>query len=211
MEHLTFLQHQEAIKDALLGGLEAQFKLAPETRKISTKTSHYSNVKKAAVLVLFYPGKNNKTHVLLTLRAQYNGTHSAQVSFPGGKVDLNDKNLQETALRECFEEVGVSSKKITLVKEMTDVYIPPSNFLVTPFIGFTSKKLNFTSNEEVAQIIEVPLKDLLHDGAIYFENKNFSDASNVRIPYFLLNNHKVWGATAMIISEVKELLKSLSF
>lgn len=211
MEHFTFLKYQASIKSVPLGGSEAQFKLAPEARKIYTIKKKRSNAKKAAVLVLFYPGENNKTHLLLTLRAQYNGTHSAQVSFPGGKVDLKDKTLQQTALRECFEEVGVSSKKITLVKEMTDVYIPPSNFLVTPFIGFTSKKLNFTSNEEVAQIIEVPLKDLLHDGAIYFENKNFSDASNVRIPYFLLNNHKVWGATAMIISEVKELLKSLSF
>lgn len=211
MEHFTFLKYQAFIKSAPLGGLEAQFKLAPEARKIITKKGKLSNAKKAAVLVLFYPGENNKTHVLLTLRAQYNGTHSAQVSFPGGKVDLTDKKLQETALRECFEEVGISSEKITLIKEMTDVYIPPSNFLVTPFIGFTSEKLTFTSNEEVAEIIEVPLKDLLHDGAIHFENKIFSDASNVRIPYFLLNNHKVWGATAMIISEVKELLKSLSF
>lgn len=211
MEHLTFLQHQEAIKDALLGGLEAQFKLAPETRKIPTKTSHYSNVKKAAVLVLFYPGKNNKTHLLLTLRAQYNGTHSAQVSFPGGKVDLNDKNLQETALRECFEEVGISSEKITLLKEMTNIYIPPSNFLVTPFVGCTSQKLTFSHNEEVAQIIEVSLQDLLNDDAIHFETKNFPNVTNVQIPYLLFNNQKVWGATAMIISEVKELLKSLSF
>mgnify|MGYP000571778551 FL=1 len=211
MEHFTFLKYQASIKSVPLGGLEAQLKLAPETRKISTMKKTRSNAKKAAVLVLFYPGKNNKTHLLLTLRAQYNGTHSAQVSFPGGKVDLKDKTLQQTALRECFEEVGVSSKKITLVKEMTDIYIPPSNFLVTPFIGFASQKLNFTRNKEVAQIIEVPLKDLLNDGAIHFENKIFSGASNVQIPYFLLNDHKVWGATAMIISEVKELLKSLSF
>jgi 8-oxo-dGTP pyrophosphatase MutT (NUDIX family) len=211
MEHFTFLKYQASIKSVPLGGLEAQLKLAPETRKISTMKKTRSNAKKAAVLVLFYPGENNKTHLLLTLRAQYNGTHSAQVSFPGGKVDLKDKTLQQTALRECFEEVGVSSKKITLVKEMTDIYIPPSNFLVTPFIGFASQKLNFTRNKEVAQIIEVPLKDLLNDGAIHFENKIISGASNVQIPYFLLNDHKVWGATAMIISEVKELLKSLSF
>lgn len=210
MEYLTFLTQLDAIAKAPLGGLDAQFKLAPATRKIvSMKVPQ--DAKKAAVLVLFYPDKHNKTNTALTLRAKYQGTHSAQVSFPGGKVDKNDQNLKETALRECYEEIGVPTEKIKLLKKMTEVYIPPSNFLVTPFLAYTIEKPSFSCNKEVAQLIDVPLNELLDDDAIRFESKNLSGATNVEIPYFQFDNFKVWGATAMIISEVKELLKSLSF
>jgi 8-oxo-dGTP pyrophosphatase MutT (NUDIX family) len=210
MKHLTFLTHLNAIKKAPLGGIKAQFKLAPETRKIRTMNAPHG-AKKAAVLILFYSGKNNNTHVLLTLRANYNGVHSNQVSFPGGKRDLDDKDLKETALRECFEEVGIAPERVTLLKEMTNVYIPPSNFLVTPYMAYAIGKLNFTPNREVAQVLETPLSDLLNDDFVHFEIHKLRGTPKVQIPYFQLNDHKVWGATAMIISEVKELLKPLSF
>ena len=96
--------------------------------------------KKAAVLALFYPNLKNETTFLLTKRASYKGTHSAQISFPGGKFDQADENLTETALRETFEEVGVTANQIEIIREITDVYIPPSNFLATPFLAFSKTK-----------------------------------------------------------------------
>ncbi|WP_139958036.1 NUDIX hydrolase [Flavicella sediminum] len=199
-----------ALQNATLGGTDAQFKLAPELRKPFSKEAIANRkAKKAAVLALFYPNERGETMLLLTLRADYKGTHGAQVSFPGGKVEIQDKNLQQTALRESFEEVGLAPENIEIIKELTDVYIPPSNFLVTPFIGYTNNQPVFYVNEEVAEIIEVPLKDMLNDASVQYMTKDTSYAKEMNIPYFNLNNHVVWGATAMIISEIKELLKSL--
>ncbi|MFC2109473.1 NUDIX hydrolase [Bacteroidota bacterium] len=210
MEYNKFTKLIGTIQEADLGGIEAQLNLAPELRKpLSKESVKVKNAKKAAVLALFYPNKNGETMLLLTLRANYKGTHGAQVSFPGGKVEASDKNLQHTALRESYEEVGILLENIEIIKELTDVYIPPSNFLVTPFIGYTIHQPIYNTNEEVAEIIEVPIKDVLNDKSIKYMIRDTSYAKQINIPYFNLNNHVVWGATAMIISEIKELLKSL--
>ncbi len=203
-----FLHKIPHLQRQKLGGLEAQFRLAPKMRlqydaeKIAAKKP-----KKAAVLALFYPNKQRETCFLLTQRASYKGTHSAQISFPGGKVDAVDKNLTTTALRETFEEVGVPSSAIKMIRELTDVYIPPSNFLATPFIGFTEKTPTFTPNHEVAEILEIRLKDLLNNTNISSINITTSYAKNIHVPCFKLHHKIVWGATAMMLSEIKELLK----
>jgi len=210
MDYQNFSNLADKIKKSKLGGEAAQFKLAPEMRKLHTVASAKNkSYRKAAVLALFYPNKEGKTHLLLTLRANYKGTHSAQVSFPGGKFEASDLNLSQTALRECYEEVGISTTQIELIKEMSNVYIPPSNFMVTPFIGFSDTYPVFKTNHEVAELIEVPLSNILDDAFISYKNMRTSDSENNTIPYFNLNNHTVWGATAMIISEIKELLKTL--
>jgi len=162
--------------------------------------------KKAAVLSLFYPNHKNETCFLLTQRASYKGTHSAQISFPGGKIEKSDKNLQETALRETFEEVGILQTSIRVIRELTDVYIPPSNFLVTPFMSFVDEKPTFKINNEVKTTINVLVSDLLNDKNISSVNMNTSYMKNVEVPCFKLNNFIVWGATAMMLAEIKELL-----
>ena len=151
--------------------------------------------------------KNNQTRFLLTQRASYNGTHSAQISFPGGKVEDKDINLQETALRETFEEVGIEEKHITIIRKITDVFIPPSNFLATPFIGFSTTKPIIKINHEVDHTFDVKLSDLLNDENISIINITTSYANKIDVPCFKLNNYIVWGATAMILNEIKELLK----
>ena len=120
---------------------------------------------------------------------------------------LCDENLQKTALRETFEEVGIIESSINVIRELTDVYIPPSNFLATPFIGFVDQKPDFDLNYEVDKTIEVLVSDLLNDANITSVNMNTSYMNNVEVPCFKLNDYIVWGATAMMLSEIKELLK----
>ena len=208
MDFSSFINNINHIKTAEIGGLASQFRLAPKMRlNYNAEKIAASNPKKAAVLALFYPNKKGETCFLLTQRASYKGTHSAQISFPGGKIEQSDKNLKETALRETFEEVGILKENITVVREITDVYIPPSNFLATPFIAFTKEKPVFNTNHEVDHTIEVLLKDLLDDTNIASINISTSYAKNIDVPCFKLNNYIVWGATAMILNEIKELLK----
>ncbi|PCI07736.1 MAG: coenzyme A pyrophosphatase [Flavobacteriaceae bacterium] len=209
MNFTQFQQYIPALKKATLGGLKAQFKLAPEIRKrYSDDMIHANNPRASAVLALFYPDTKNETRFLLTLRASYNGTHSAQISFPGGKKEKNDTDLEQTALRETFEEVGVDSNRIKIIKQLTDAYIPPSNFLVTPYIGVQNKTPTFTPNNEVDTIIEVKLADLLDDKNVVIRKMNTSYMQNADVPCFKLNDYIVWGATAMILSEIKQLFES---
>ena len=208
MEFTSFLNTINHIKTAKIGGLESQFRLAPKMRlNYNEEKIAASNPKKAAVLALFYPNEKGETCFLLTQRASYKGTHSAQISFPGGKIEKADKNLKETALRETFEEVGISEENINVIREITDVYIPPSNFLATPFIAFSEEKPNLIINHEVDHTFDVLLKDLLDDSNITSINITTSYAKNTDVPCFKLNNYIVWGATAMILNEIKELLK----
>ena len=205
-----FENHIDQIINIKSLGVEAQFKLAPKMRLgYDAQKIRASKPKIAAVLALFYPNEKNKVSLLLTKRASYNGTHSGQISFPGGKTEKSDLNLKETALRETFEEVGILKENIKMIREITEVYIPPSNFLVTPFIGLTNSKPVFKLNPEVAKIIEISLFDLLNDnniGAIAITNSYMSETS---VPCFNINGSIIWGATAMILSEIKEILKNI--
>lgn len=210
MEFNSFLLLISKLDRAKLGGLSSQLKMIPKER-INFDESYIENInpKKAAVLALFYPNIKNETTFLLILRPNYLGTHSAQISFPGGKFEESDKSLKITALRETFEEVGVLDKEIQIKKQLSNTFIPPSNFLVSPFIGITKKRPEFKLNHEVERLIEVKLSDLLNEKTITTKNLTTSYMKNIDVPCYKLNNYTVWGATAMILSEIKDLLKSL--
>jgi 8-oxo-dGTP pyrophosphatase MutT (NUDIX family) len=208
MKFSAFKNKTTSLKTIKLGGLNAQFRLAPSLRlKYDADKVKASNPRKAAVLALFYPNEKEETTFILIERARYKGTHSAQISFPGGKIDTSDINLQDTALREAFEEVGVLPEFIKIIRELTDVYIPPSNFLATPFMAFLEKKPEFITNYEVENTIEVLVADLLNESSLTMVNLTTSYMENTDVPCFKLNGYIVWGATAMILSEIKELLK----
>ena len=208
MKFELFLKHIETVKNTKLPGIEAQFKLAPKLRlNYNVKKIKANDPKIAAVLALFYPNQNNEVTLLLTKRANYNGTHSGQISFPGGKVEQSDLNLKQTALRETYEEVGIIDEDIEVIREFTEVYIPPSNFLVTPFIGIIYNKPVFKVNSEVAKIIEVPFSKLIDEtsiGSIKITNSYMKETS---VPCFKIDDSIIWGATAMILSEIREVLK----
>ncbi|MCK5814359.1 MAG: CoA pyrophosphatase [Flavobacteriaceae bacterium] len=210
MNFTQFRQLIPTLKNAPLGGLKAQFVMAPAERiKFTDQKIKDSKPKKAAVLALFYPDKQNNTRFVLTLRASYNGTHSSQISFPGGKKEFIDENLSATSKRESQEEIGVAISDINMLKELTEAYIPPSNFLVTPFIGVLHEVPKFKANEEVETIIEVLVSDLLNDRNVTIKNMSTSYMKNIDVPCFKLNDYIVWGATAMILNEIKILLKTI--
>lgn len=195
-------------KTANLGGQASQFKLAPKIRiDFSEEKIKEQNPKKAAVLALFYPDKNNNTRFLLTQRASYKGTHSAQISLVGGKTENNETSKQ-TAIREAHEEVGINPSEINIIRKLSSTYIPPSNFWVTPFLGVANYQPTFNPNYEVNKIIEVLAEDLLNDTNLSLTELETSYLKKTKVPCFTLNKHIVWGATAMILSEIKDLLKS---
>jgi len=211
MDFNSFLTQINKLKKMTLGGQESQFKMAPELRKQFSLTAiKDKNPRESAVLALFYPDKDNNTRVLLTLRSNYKGVHSAQISFPGGKRDKVDSSLETTALRETEEEIGVNRNNITIIREMTKTYIPPSNFWVQPYLGYVDKTPTFISNYEVEVLIEVLLSDLINDKSLSSKNLTTSYMENIDVPCFKLNDYVVWGATAMILSEVKDLFKCIN-
>lgn len=210
MDFIYFKNNVTKLSEIALGGLDAQFELAPKFRKkYSQELIDAQNAKKAAVLALFYPDAQGETCFLLTLRANYNGTHASQISFPGGKYDSSDNSLENTALREAQEEVGIYPSDVHIFKQMTDVFIPPSNFMVTPFLGLLNYTPTLIKNEEVEENIGVLLKDLLNKNAFSTASVTTSSAKNIPVPCFKLSNYIVWGATAMMLNEIKMLLKEI--
>jgi 8-oxo-dGTP pyrophosphatase MutT (NUDIX family) len=166
------------------------------------------NPRIAAVMMLFYP-KDGNTHLILIVRNSYKGVHSSQIAFPGGKYETFDADFKETALRETEEEIGIAPEKIDVIKHFTPMYIPPSNFLVHPFLGISKEELLFyPDSREVADIIELPLSVFLDDGIIIETILTTSYADKITVPAFKIGEHLVWGATAMILSELREVLKS---
>lgn len=164
--------------------------------------------RKAGVMALFYPDATYDTKLMLILRKTYRGVHSAQVAFPGGKEEDHDESIMATALRETAEEVGVSEHQIEVLREMTQVYIPPSNFYVHPFIGMSQETPQFRKQEsEVEELLEVTCRDMIDDENVVTEIVNTSYQKTISVPAFKLNGKIVWGATAMMLSEIKDLLK----
>ena len=211
MDFQEFLQFVPKLIDAKLPAFEAHIKMTPLERLESLKKIDFGNINPriAAVMMLFYP-KNDTTHLVLIVRNSYKGVHSAQIAFPGGKYENDDDDFAFTALRETHEEVGIQPDKIEILKRFTELYIPPSNFMVDPFLGISKEELVFVPEPaEVAEIIELPLSIFLSDAIVVDTNLSTSYADNINIPAFKIENHIVWGATAMMLSELKEVLKEV--
>ena len=212
MDFNIFLKSVSKIKNLELPGEASQIKMSPPYRLelMEHNRTLMKTAKQAAVLALFYPNLQNETHLILILRKTYKGVHSAQVGFPGGKLEETDSDLKFTALRETQEEVGVSIDVVEVLKQLTPMYIPPSNFTVHPFFGITHQTPNFIKqDEEVEDLIEVPLLHFLDESTVFTTSVPTSYKLDVEVPAFKLNDHVVWGATAMMLSEVKDLLKKV--
>lgn len=207
-----FLKSISKIKHIPLPGQESQAKMSPSYRAalMSGQADLMANARKAGVMALFYPDVQHQTKLILILRKTYSGVHSAQVGFPGGKLELDDPSLEYAALRETYEEVGVVMGTVQVIKALTELYIPPSNFMVYPFLGVASQTPEFKKqDDEVEDLIEVVLEDFVSDDHVGSQMLMTSLGKNVEVPVFKLNGHTVWGATAMMLSEIKDLLKKV--
>ena len=165
------------------------------------------NPKRAAVVCLFHEGIDDETFFYLIRRSTYPGVHSNQIGFPGGQIDSTDKSPWDAAKRELEEESGISVKDVTLIKEMTPLYIPPSRFLVDCFMGYTDGKTELIIDaKEVQQVIPVAVHELLN------ANSGFSSqvgSNGVEVPIYTLSDNIVWGATAMMLAEIKSILSQV--
>lgn len=190
-----------------LPGEAAHQQLAPDFRPFPNwEEILASNPRWSAVMLLLFPYEG-KTHLCLTKRASYEGVHSDQVSFPGGKVEPQDANLTATALRETEEEVGIPSHQIRLLGALSRIYIPPSHFAVQPVVGMLDFQPTFRLQErEATEIIRLPLGDFLKQQP----QKRFVNVrgASIEVPSFLTGQHICWGATAIILSEFRALFEN---
>jgi 8-oxo-dGTP pyrophosphatase MutT (NUDIX family) len=202
---------KERLKAALasdLPGSNSHLKMASQVRRGGMKFKYDpSSAVPSSVLILLFPG-DDSLHTVFILRQTYNGVHSGQVSFPGGRKEPEDRDLVATALREAAEEVNIDPSKVEVLGTLSEMYIPPSNFLVLPVVGYSDSKPDFSPDEtEVAEIIETDLEFLFN------ENKKKETTLNVRgtvidTPYYDVKSKVIWGATAMILSELEDIIKT---
>ena len=193
-----------------LPGVTSHLKMAPVNRV--QEFNNLSNIiplaKNSAVLILLFPD-NGKLKTVFIQRSVYDGVHSGQISFPGGKVETTDKDFEATALRETFEEIGVKPKAIEIIGQLTDCFISPSNFLVKVFAGYTTQKPIFIPDKkEVQSILEVDM-DEFYDSNNIAEKEFYSTSRKTAVfaPCYLVNGMEIWGATAMMLSELLDVLK----
>ncbi|MCX6231434.1 MAG: CoA pyrophosphatase [Bacteroidetes bacterium] len=193
-----------------LPSAEAHQKMMPSSRRSDLISRPINaNTRQSSVLILFYP-KQNELYTIFIKRQEYDGVHSGQIAFPGGKYEPDDKNLIYTALREANEEVGIDISSIEILGELSELFIPPSNYLVLPVVAYTERIPEFIPDiKEVNQIIEVSLNELLSTANISSFEFNGTGNKKIIAPCYIFNDHKVWGATAMIVSELTDVLRNI--
>lgn len=205
------LFHKLAGRLGKLPGPGAQYLMAPLHRqRIEVETLRVEQFRPSAVMILFCEDAEGRIFIPLIERMSYNGAHSAQISLPGGKREKEDHDLQQTAIRECREEIGIGPSEV--LGPLTKLYIPVSNFVVQPYLGICSVKdpAVKVQEREVKTLLRLPLDDLLNDSLVEEGTIDLFDNLQVKSPWFNVQGHKVWGATAMILSELKQLIRTIS-
>jgi 8-oxo-dGTP pyrophosphatase MutT (NUDIX family) len=190
---------------APLPGPQAQLIMSPSGRR---PVPGDTPLKNSGVLILIYPYRE-LLHLIFIKRAEYNGIHSGQVSFPGGMYETGDRSLQFTALRETFEETGVPVETARIIGQLTPLHIPVSNINVFPYIAVCRERPDFSPDPtEVQYVIETSLDHLLDTGNHKVKIMEIADRK-IEVPYYDIGNDHIWGATAMILSEFLEIARRI--
>ncbi|MEI6576841.1 MAG: CoA pyrophosphatase [Bacteroidota bacterium] len=165
--------------------------------------------RKSGVLILLYE-QDQSLQTLMIQRPQYDGVHSGQIAFPGGKMEDSDTDLTATALRETTEEIGIPAEQIEVLGKLTELYIPPSNFLVQPVVGWINHVPDtFPDPNEVEAILRLPLNDFINKSSLQqreVDIRNFK----ISVPCYVIQGYVIWGASAMIMAELLEVFSNLS-
>ena len=162
-----------------------------------------SEMKQAAVLICFFK-KNGEYHLPLIRRPMHEKNHPGQIALPGGAMEENE-TLENTALREAFEEVGIIPESVEIIGKMTPLPVPVSKYLISPFIGIAKHEPKWNINkQEVDELIILKFKDLIDSNNGYYEDWDLN-GNTLRVPIFKVMNKEIWGATAAVLSELLDL------
>ncbi len=202
----------DRLKDRLaaqLPGEEAQCRMAPVARlRMREALREAPRRRHGAVLLYLFPDQGDWRTVLMK-RPEYDGVHGGQVSIPGGRLEAGESH-EQAALREFAEETGVGVDRQQLLGGLSELYIPTSHFLVRPFVAHGAQRPVFRPDAiEVEEIIELTVSALLSDASVRRGHVRLGTGAWLETPYFEVHGHRVWGATAMILSELREILGEL--
>lgn len=200
--HLFTERLQQQLRETL-PGKPAQYLMAPSDRTALDLGIKNVPLKESAVmLIVFF--KDNEPHILLAQRANYKGPHGGQISFPGGKFDSqHDQTFEDTAKRETFEEIGLKPNHYEIIGKITPLKIPASKTIAYPFVAFSHQaELAKPDGYELVDLYRIPIKYLLNQ-----QNTKWSVNHRFEYPYYDYQGKKIWGATAMMLSEFLTIIK----
>lgn len=204
-----FLEQIQRSLNTSLPGIEAHKLLTPGKRPLTRdEVPRLDEYRQSAVAVICFPIENI-IHSILIQRPDYNGNHGGQISFPGGKRELTDRSLEQTARRETQEEIGWKLSEKNCLGKLTELFIPVSKFSVQPYLYFCEEIQPFHPDiREVEEVIHFPLEELKKETAIKSKSIRMTSGITLKeVPYFDLNQRVVWGATAIILSELREMIR----
>ncbi len=210
-KYKTFINELKVALAKPLPGSYAHELVMPEHRKGMLQSPYEMSAQLSSVAILFFPGNNGVPNIVFIKRVEYKGVHSGQISFPGGKSEKSDKDLYETAYRELFEEIGVERQSCETLGLLTELFVPPSNFIINPVVtAMQEVPILKMDPREVAEILTVPFDFFMESNAVSMNEVITSDMMSLKVPGYLVNNHIIWGATAMILSELLQVVKNIS-
>jgi 8-oxo-dGTP pyrophosphatase MutT (NUDIX family) len=199
---------KERLAKPLPGSMAHEQMRAVPTGPLVPRFEHAQPPRPGSVLILLFPGEAGFSFPLIR-RPDYGGTHSGQVSLPGGKAEAGEDSVA-TALREAWEEVGVPQHQVEVVGTLSPFFVIPSNFMVTPVLGFTPVRPIFTADTvEVERILFGNLDDLIREDAVREKEILAARRFPLRAPYFEIDGEVVWGATAMMLNELRVVLREI--
>lgn len=188
---------------------KAHRKVMEHRKPLEELSKKLEQARKSAVLLLIYP-KNEVLHTVFIKRPTYEGVHSGQIALPGGAEEAEDQSLMHTALREAEEELSIQAKPTEVLGTLSSLYVPPSNFLIEPYVAFQDQRPTFKADVfEVAEVIEYPLSQLVGEDKLLFNQLVHSSRGEMKVSGFRLKEHLMWGATAMIVKEFAEILEQI--
>ncbi len=201
-------QLQQRLQRPLPGAVAHEPLRATPTGLIKPKFDHSLPPKPGSVMILLYPD-GEQIKFPLTKRHEYLGAHGGQVSLPGGKAEPGETAI-ETALRETEEEIGVSTQQIKVIGQLSQFFVMPSNFMVIPVVGFVEQRPTYQAQQsEVVRIIEGNLSDLILPNAIHTKEIIAAKMYPMLAPHFEIEGEIVWGATAMMLNELRVIVKEI--
>ena len=194
-----------------LPGLKAQLKMSPNITGVADKyINPREDARQSGVLILLYEDEDGEVRFPLIKRSSYNGAHSGQISLPGGKME-DGETYEQTALREAEEEIGINKSDVLIIGKLSEFYVWVSNFIVQPVLGYITYQPEFIPDlYEVEEVITTSISEFMDEQKIARKEIRTSGGYVIDAPYFNLSGQVVWGATAMMLSEFREILMKIN-